>query len=95
MTPVTIHVPIKSEGEPTSRAISADTIKMPDPIMLPITNAIALARPIPLTNSSERGVTSDTVDELLVTKSLYFGDLCILLSGTVKLRAQNAVSEVI
>jgi len=46
--------------------------------MLPITNAIALARPIPLTNSSERGVTSDTVDELLVTKSLYFGDLCIL-----------------
>jgi len=88
MTPVTIQVQFKSEGEPTSRAISADTIKMPEPIMLPITNAIALARPIPLTNSCVRCVTSDTVDELLVTWSLYFGDLCIFLSTTVKLRAQ-------
>src|ERR1700688_5006412 len=68
--PVTIQVAIKSAGEPTRREISADTIKMPEPIMLPITNAIALVRPIPLTNSCVRDVPSDALGGFLVIKPL-------------------------
>ena len=49
--PVTSHAPINSTGESTRRAISADTIKMPEPIMEPMTSVVALVRPKPLTNS--------------------------------------------
>jgi hypothetical protein len=42
---------------------------MPEPIMLPMTKAIALVRPIPLTNSCVRGVPSDTVCVPLVTNA--------------------------
>jgi hypothetical protein len=42
---VTTHAPRKSAGELVPRAISASTIKMPDPIMDPITMAVELNRP--------------------------------------------------
>src|SRR5215831_9169037 len=48
--PVTSQAAMSSAGELTSRAISADTIKMPEPIMEPITSVVALVRPSPLTN---------------------------------------------
>src|SRR5664279_2771574 len=51
MNPVTIHAAISRAGELTSRAISADTIKMPEPIIEPITSVVALVRPSPFTNS--------------------------------------------
>src|SRR6266498_4674995 len=51
MKAVTSHAPIRSAGESTSRAISADTRKIPDPIIEPITNMVELVRPRPLTNS--------------------------------------------
>src|SRR6185312_10053689 len=51
MNPVTTQAIINSPGELTSRAISAETMKMPDPIMDPITRVVALVRPKPLTNS--------------------------------------------
>ncbi len=49
--PVISHAPISSAGDCTSREISADTIKMPDPIIDPITSMVALVRPSPLTSS--------------------------------------------
>ena len=49
--PVTSHAPISSAGELTSRAISADTIKMPEPIIDPMTRVVALVSPSPFTNS--------------------------------------------
>ena len=51
MKPVTSQAPISSAGESTSRAISADTMKMPEPIIEPITSMVALVRPSPLTSS--------------------------------------------
>jgi hypothetical protein len=61
---------------------------MPEPIMLPITNAIALARPMPLTNSCALDVASDTMVEFFVTKPL-------LVPIAVNPCVQDAVSEVI
>src|SRR6476646_6667209 len=49
--PVTAQAMISSAGESTRRAISADTIKMPEPIIDPMTSVVALVRPRPLTNS--------------------------------------------
>src|SRR5215470_2811347 len=49
--PVTAHAPIRRAGEVVWRAISADTMKIPEPIMEPITSMVALVRPKPLTNS--------------------------------------------
>src|SRR6476660_8068699 len=51
MKPVTSQAPRSSAGELTSRAMSADTIKMPDPIIEPITSMVALVRPSALTSS--------------------------------------------
>ena len=42
---VTTHAPRNSAGELVPRAMSASTIKMPDPIMDPITMAVELNRP--------------------------------------------------
>ena len=50
ITAVTSHARISSAGEPTPRDISADTIKMPEPIMDPATMAVAENRPRPFTN---------------------------------------------
>ncbi len=47
MNPVTTHAAINKAGESTSRAISADTIKMPEPIIEPITSMVALVNPRP------------------------------------------------
>jgi hypothetical protein len=47
---VTSHATISNAGEPSPRDISAETIKMPDPIIEPITIAVAENSPIPRTN---------------------------------------------
>src|SRR5690242_7117429 len=54
MTPLMTHDSRKSPGEPTSRAISAATIKMPDPIIEPITIVVQSSSPSPLTSSADR-----------------------------------------
>src|ERR1700747_2583644 len=51
MNPVTHQAPLNHPGELTSRLISADTIKMPEPIIEPITSMVALVRPRAFTNS--------------------------------------------
>jgi len=47
---VTSQAAISSAGDPRPRDISAETIKMPDPIIEPITIAVAENSPIPCTN---------------------------------------------
>src|SRR5581483_8939188 len=49
--PVTTQAPISKAGESTSRAISAETRKIPEPIIEPMTSMVELVRPRPLTNS--------------------------------------------
>ncbi len=45
MNPATAHAAINNAGESTSRAISAETIKMPEPIIDPMTSMVALVKP--------------------------------------------------
>jgi hypothetical protein len=72
MKPVTHQARISRPGEFASRAISADTMKMPEPIMEPMTSVVALVKPRPFTSSElaagavvagpEAGRTSAGVD---------------------------------
>jgi hypothetical protein len=55
ITAVTSYAAINNAGEPSPRDISADTIKMPDPIIEPITIAVAENNPIPWTNCGATG----------------------------------------
>ncbi len=50
ITAVTSHAAIMSAGESTSREISAETMKMPEPIIDPITIAVELNKPSPRTS---------------------------------------------
>src|ERR1019366_8298684 len=59
MNPVTTQAAMSSAGELTSRAISAETMKMPEPIMEPMTRVVALVRPRPLIHSLSPAI--DTV----------------------------------
>src|SRR4051812_1407601 len=59
MKPVASHAPMSSAGELTSRAISADTIKMPEPIMDPMTRVVALVSPSPFTSSGAAEAAAD------------------------------------
>ena len=47
-TAATIQVRIISPGDCVCRAISAETMKMPEPIMEPMTSVVASIRPRPL-----------------------------------------------
>jgi hypothetical protein len=47
---VTSHAAISSAGDPSTRLISAGTMNMPDPIIEPITIAVAENSPMPCTN---------------------------------------------
>src|ERR1039457_5956268 len=51
MNPMTTQAAMSSAGELTSRAISAETMKMPEPIMEPMTSVVELVRPRPLIHS--------------------------------------------
>ncbi len=45
MTPVTTQTTMSQPAAPTSREISAETMKMPEPIMVPATSMVASKRP--------------------------------------------------
>src|SRR5436309_9733102 len=51
MTPVRIHATRRNQGDPTLREISAETMKIPEPIIEPATSIVASVRVIALTNS--------------------------------------------
>src|SRR5436190_2061168 len=57
-TPDTTHAIISQNGEPTVREISAETIKMPDPIIEPATSIVASVSVSALTNSRDDGAVS-------------------------------------
>src|SRR5207248_5784573 len=65
--PVISHAPINNAGEPTSREISAETRKIPDPIIEPITSMVELVRPRPLTNSRSDVLVVSTVGGFVST----------------------------
>lgn len=70
MTAVTSHAPISSAGDPSRRDISAGTMKMPDPIMEPITIAVAENNPMPCTNwGCAAVVTSACLEEIVTLQS--------------------------
>ena len=55
---VTSQAVISSAGEPSTRLISAGTIKMPDPIIEPITMAVAENSPMPCTKCGAEEVVT-------------------------------------
>jgi hypothetical protein len=61
---VTSHAAISSAGDPSVRDISADTIKIPDPIIDPITIAVAENNPIPCTKCGVPSVVLTAATEL-------------------------------
>src|SRR5277367_865808 len=75
--PVTSHAAISNAGEFTSRDISEDTMKIPEPIIEPITSMVALVRPRPLTNSLSC--------RLWISQSLAIGaDGLVMLKGLLR-----------
>src|SRR5438105_1144958 len=56
--PETIHAISSQKGELTVRDISADTMKMPDPIIEPATSIVASVSVSALTNSRDDGAIS-------------------------------------
>ena len=60
--PATIHAASSQPGAPTLRAMSADTMKIPDPIIEPTTTIVESYRPRPRLNSVSRAVAGVTVD---------------------------------
>ncbi len=46
------QTPSSHPPEPMSRALSAETMKMPEPIIEPTTSAVASSRPIPRRSSA-------------------------------------------
>src|SRR5947208_1376910 len=56
--PETIHAITSQKGELTVREISAETMKMPDPIMEPATSIVASVSVSALTNSRDDGAIS-------------------------------------
>ena len=69
MAAVTSHAPISSAGEPMTRDISAETMKMPDPIIEPMTIAVAENRPIPCTNCGAAEDSTDCFSETFTLQS--------------------------
>src|SRR5437879_1739486 len=74
---VTSHAAISNAGDPSPRDISAETIKMPDPIIEPITIAVAENSPIPCTNCG--AVDTDPASPSMATP--VSPDMSILLSS--------------
>jgi len=48
--PVTAHTKSSQPGDPTNRPMSAETMKIPDPIIEPATSIVESSKPSPLTN---------------------------------------------
>ena len=60
---VTSHAAMSRAGEPTVRPISAETMKMPEPIIEPMTMAVAEKSPMPRTKC---GVAAGPVWSMMV-----------------------------
>src|SRR6267142_3278193 len=60
-TPETIHAMSSQNGELTDREISAETMKIPEPIIEPATSIVASVSVSALTNSRDDGVSAVAV----------------------------------
>src|SRR4030081_3454681 len=69
-TPETTHAIRSQKGELTVREISADTMKIPDPIMDPATSMVASVSVNALTNSRDDGDVSAVAVVVVKTLSL-------------------------
>ena len=69
-------------GESTRRAISAETIKIPEPIMDPMTSVVALSGPRPFTNPASLEVTEVVWGSVAKT--------CFLVLGSAALQRRVA-----
>src|SRR5689334_18240845 len=74
MTPVSSQTAISQPGAPTSRAISAETTKMPEPIIDPATSIVASNRPRrfwkPASGAAAAGPSSGVMVLLMATSPL-------------------------
>src|SRR5688572_24904600 len=62
MTPAAIHASMSQSGDPTLREMSAETMKMPDPIIDPATSIVASVSVMALTNpADDDGVSSVSI----------------------------------
>src|SRR5512141_15028 len=66
MTPAATHASMSQSGDPTVREISAETMKMPDPIMDPATSIVASVSVRALTNPPEDAAASPVSGMLLI-----------------------------
>src|SRR5687767_8822151 len=66
ITPAASHASMSQSGEPTVREMSADTMKMPDPIIDPDTSMVASVRDRALTNPPDDAVASPVSGMLLI-----------------------------
>ena len=64
-TPVTSQATKSQPGDPTCRAMSADTMKMPDPIMDPATIIVESSRPSPWTNFPSVEIETEAVSGIV------------------------------
>jgi hypothetical protein len=71
ITAVTNHAAINNAGEPSDRDISAETMNMPDPIIEPITIAVAEKSPIPCTNCGAGGASTCSFSKLFTFRLFY------------------------
>src|SRR6266571_1332979 len=63
--PVTSHTNSSQPGAPTCRVISAETMKMPEPIIDPATIMVESSRPRPWTNFGSAGAAIISVPGML------------------------------
>lgn len=90
-TAVTTHAPSRSAGEPVPRAISASTMKTPEPIIDPATMAVELNRPRLCTKCGALGASMDGAADcglefkLGVVTSTVLSDFRALVSRLAKM----------
>src|SRR5438876_12197337 len=70
ITPVTIHAISSQKGEFTVREMSAETMKMPEPIIEPATSIVASVSVSALTNSRDDVAVSAPLVAVEVVKAL-------------------------
>src|SRR5579872_559798 len=81
MTPVTIQTTSNQKGEPTDLAMSAETMKMPDPIMAPATSIVASTSVSALTNSCGVSVVAGRSATTVVMQLLNLDEQTFRLAG--------------
>ena len=64
--PVTPHTTSSQPAEPTNRAMSAETMKTPEPIIEPATSIVESSKPRPLMKPPLRG--TDAAEVAVVSK---------------------------